>query len=136
MTPPEKLQAAFMADDPTGVKVAIQSAIDADLDAAELLRSQKWYFRPWLLLQASAAQHAFAVWCMEHTRDDNPVIYKEAKEKQGDWQEAMEAARLMAVAEEQTTGSPKAAREAQQDYLIAAFLKAHHPDLSGSITAR
>ena len=135
MTPPEKLQAAFMADDPAGILAAIQAAIAANLDAAELLRSQKWYFRPWLLLQEPAAQNAFAVWCMENTRDENPIIYSEAKDKQGGWQEAMEAARLMAVAEENSSGSPAAAREAQQDYLIAAFLKAHHPG-AGTIKAR
>ena len=75
------------------------------------------------------------MWCIENTHDDNPIIYTEAQGKLGDWQEAMEAARLMAVAEEQKIGSPQAAREAQQDYLIAAFLTAHHPKLSGA-TAR
>ena len=135
MTPPEKLQAAFIADDPASVLAAVQAAIAAKLDVAELMRSQKWYFRPWLLLQEPAHQHDFAVWCMQNTHDDIPIIFIEAQGKQGDWQEAMEAARLMAVAEEQKIGSPQAAREAQQDYLIAAFLKAHHPKLSG-VTAR
>lgn len=130
MTPPEKLQAAFMADDPAGVQAAVQAAIAAGLDAADLLRSQKWYFRPWLLLQEPAHQHEFAAWCMQNTHEDNPIIFIEAQSKQGSWQEAMEAARLMAIAEEQKLGSPQAAREAQQDYLIAAFLKTHHPDLA------
>jgi len=136
MTPPEKLQAAFMADDPDAVLAAIQAALAAELDAAELLRSQKWYFRPWLLLQDPAHQREFAAWCLQNTPEDNPIIFTEAQGKQGGWQEAMEAARLMAVAEEQKLGSPQAAREAQQDYLISAFLKAHHPELAGGVTAR
>ena len=136
MTPPQQLQAAFMANDPAGVQAAVQAAVAASADVATLLRAQKWYFRPWLLLPEPAHQKDFAAWCLQNTRKDNPIILAEAQGKQGGWQEAMEAARLMAVAEEQAEGSPQAARQAQQDYLIAAFLRAHHPELASTVTGR
>lgn len=128
MTTAEQLFAAFMADDKAAVIAAVRSALSAGEDLSAALRSVKWFFRPWLLLQSDEEQAVFARWCFERTSDHNPVIYAEAAAKQGGWQQALEASRLMAVAEEHKTMTSEAARTVQQDYMIDAFLKAHFPD--------
>jgi hypothetical protein len=128
VTTAEQLLAAFMADDKAAVISAAKSALSAGEDLSGAMRTVKWYFRPWLLLQSDGEQEVFARWCFENTSDHNPVIYAEATEKQGGWQQALEASRLMAVADEHKTMTSDAARTAQQDYMISAFLKAHALD--------
>ncbi|MFT5680500.1 MAG: hypothetical protein ACI8RZ_001406, partial [Myxococcota bacterium] len=110
MTTAEQLNAAFMADDKAAVCTAAEAALSRREDVATALKSVRWFFRPWLLLQSDAEQETFAKWCFERTSDHNPIIHAEAAEKQGGWQQALEASRLMAVAEEHKTMSCETSR--------------------------